>query len=159
MLRSLWFRRLHRWVFTPPTKSIRRRETLRTRLRLEPLEDRTVPSATYTVNALGDAGNGSGTSNSLIFNGGTLQTTASLTMGAPRTLTFLGNGGKLPGADFFGSPQASPVYREPSHVVSGWRNVAPALAVLEANMQVVHSLGRPVLAARGAIEASQDGRK
>ena len=47
MMRSLWFRRLHRWMFARSTKSLRtRRETPRTRLHLEPLEDRTCPTAT-----------------------------------------------------------------------------------------------------------------
>src|SRR5262249_33311701 len=60
MMRSLWFRRLHRWMFSRPTKSIRsRRETPRTRLHLEPLEDRTLLAAgTFTVNALTDTGVG-----------------------------------------------------------------------------------------------------
>ena len=38
--------------------------------------------------------------------------------------------GELPGADFLGSQQASPIYRQPRDVVTGRRDVAPALPVL-----------------------------
>src|SRR6185437_7694390 len=67
MIRSLWFRRLRRWLFLRPAKSIRmRRETPRTRLQLEPLEDRTLLTA-YTVTSLTDTGVGSGTSGDIRY--------------------------------------------------------------------------------------------
>jgi len=56
MIRSLWLRRLHRWIFSHPVSSIRT-QPKKTRIcpRLEALEDRTLFSANiYTVNLATD---------------------------------------------------------------------------------------------------------
>ncbi|MHB1426202.1 MAG: choice-of-anchor Q domain-containing protein [Gemmataceae bacterium] len=60
MIRTMWFRRLHRWMVSRPTSPIRKRSDSAARPRLEQLEDRTLLNA-YVVNLGGDVGKSSGT--------------------------------------------------------------------------------------------------
>lgn len=56
MMRTLWLRRLHRWMFSQPASTVRKQlKKARVRPSLEALEDRTLFSAnTYTVNLTSD---------------------------------------------------------------------------------------------------------
>jgi hypothetical protein len=62
MIRSLWLRRLRRWMVSHPRSTIRTQpKKSAVRPRLEQLEDRTLLSNSYLVNQLGDAGSGTAT--------------------------------------------------------------------------------------------------
>src|SRR5579859_4895002 len=64
--RRLFWRRLSRQIFAQSRVSRRTRRSPRSRLGIEALEARVVPS-TFTVNALTDTGAGSGNSGDLLY--------------------------------------------------------------------------------------------